>query len=165
MYKVNSLYNIQVEYLQLLEKIEEADGEITEEIDKALQFNGARLQAEGINVGLMVKTIDTWIDDIDGERKRLEELWSKACKAKELLKNRLSGAMQQYGIERISSPTLTISFRKSEAVEITDETAIPADYLIQPPAFPGKTKIKEAIKQGIAVPGAELVQRENLQIK
>lgn len=165
MLQVNKLYNIQYEYLQLLGKIEEAEGEITEEIDQALQFNEERLQAEGINVGMLIKTLDYWIDDIDEERKRLEVLWSRACKAKELLKNRLSGAMQQYGIERLSSPTLTISFRRSEAVEITDATAIPAEFLIQPPAYPGKTRIKEAIKEGIDVPGAELVLRLNIQLK
>jgi hypothetical protein len=151
--------------MQLLGKIEEAEGEITEEIDKALQFNEQRLQAEGINVGMLIKTLDYWIDDIYEELNRLGRLLEKAQKSKELLKNRLSGAMQQYGIERLSSPTLTISFRKSEAVEVTDENAIPAEYLIQPPAYPGKTRIKEAIKAGITVPGAELVTRSNLQIK
>jgi hypothetical protein len=151
--------------MQLLGKIEEAEGEITEEIDKALQFNEQRLQAEGINVGMLIKTLDYWIDDIYEELNRLGRLLEKAQKSKELLKNRLSGAMQQYGIERLSSPTLTVSFRKSEAVEITDESAIPAEYLIQPPAYPGKTRIKEAIKAGITVPGAELVTRSNLQIK
>lgn len=162
---VSKLYNIQYEYQQLLGKIDEADGEITEEIDKALQFNEQRLQEEGINVGMMIKALGCWTDDIYEELNRLNCLLDKAQKSKDLLKNRLSGAMQQFGIERLSSPTLTISFRKSEAVEITDEGAIPAEFLIQPPAYPGKTRIKDAIKEGIAVPGAELVQRNNIQIR
>lgn len=165
MLQVSKLYNIQYEYQQLLSKIDEAEGEITEEIDRALQFNEQRLQAEGINVGMMIKALGCWLDDIADEVKRLDVMYEKANKSMELLKNRLSGAMQQYGIERLSSPTLTISFRKSEAVEITDEAAIPADLLVQPAPYPSKTKIKEAIKEGITVPGAELVQRQNLQIK
>lgn len=161
----NNLFNIQREYLQLLGQIEEAEGEITPEIEQALQFTESKMQEAGVNLGLVIKAMEYWIDDIDEEQKRLDGLKAKAVKSKELLKNRLTAAMQQFGIERISSPTINLSFRKSEAIEITEESAIPAAYLIMPPPYPGKTLIKEAIKKGITVPGAELVQRKSLQIK
>jgi hypothetical protein len=99
------------------------------------------------------------------EIERLNAYREKIRKGKELLKNRLSQAMQQFGIERISSPTINLSFRKSEAIEITEESAIPAAYLDQPPPTVSKSRIKDALKAGTLVPGANLVTRQNLQVK
>ena len=64
--------------------------------------------------------------------------------------------------------TFTLSYRKSEATNIVDESLIPSQYLKtpEPPApKPDKTAIKEAIKAGTLVPGAEIETRQNLQIK
>ncbi len=165
MLQVNKLFNIQQRYVQLLGMIEEAEGEITPEIDAALQFTEASMQEEGINVAEVIKVMDYSMEILESEMDRLDGLHIKALRAKELLKNRVSHAMQQFGIERISSPTITLSFRKSEGIEITEESAIPVAYLEPQPPKVSKTKIKEAIKAGIAVPGAELVQRQNLQIR
>lgn len=165
MLQINKLFNIQQHYVQLLGMIEEAEGEITPEIDQALRFTEASMQEEGINVAEVIKILDYSMEIVDQELERLEKIRVKTSKAKELLKNRLSYAMQQFGVERISSPTINISFRKSEAVEFLDESVIPAAYLIQPPSYPGKTMIKEAIKKGIEVPGAVLANRKHLVIK
>lgn len=151
--------------MQLLGKIEEAEGEITPEIDEQLQFTDVSLRTEASNVACLIKTIDYWTDSLEQEIKRLENTRAKAIKGKELLKNRLSAAMQQFGIERLVDPYITISFRKSEAIEVTDEALIPETYLEPQPPKINKLKIKDAVKMGVAVPGAELVQRKNLQIK
>lgn len=165
MYPNNELYNIRQQYFQLLGMIEEAEGEITPEIDQALQFTEERLIKEGSDVALMIKHLESWGDTIEAEIKRLEGVRAKARKSKELLKNRLSDAMRQLGIERIVDPFITISFRKSEAVEITDEKLIPEQFMEHPLPHPNKSRIKEAIKDGAIVPGAEIIQRQNLQIK
>lgn len=161
----NKLFNIQRQYMHILECIEASEGEITPEIDAALQFTQTQMQEAGINIGLSIKALDYSEDVLDAEIERLQNYRDKIRKGKELLKNRLSAAMQQFGITEISSPTLRLSFRKSEAIEITEESAIPAAYMDQPPPKVSKTKIKEAIQQGIEVPGAELVTRQNLIIR
>jgi len=161
----NKLFNIQYEYAQLLGKIEEAEGEITPEIDQALQFTENRMHEAGENIGMSIKALEYWEDDIEAELKRLEKMRNSTRKGIELLKNRLAQAMQQFGIERISSPTITVSFRKSEAVEILDESVIPAAYFEPQPPKLRKSLIKETIKAGRDVPGAEIVQRQNLQIR
>jgi hypothetical protein len=165
MLPANKLFQISQDYMQLLGLIEEAEGEVTPEIDQQLQFTEHRLRTEASNVACLIKTIDYWTDSVEQEIKRLEEIRRKAIKGKELLKNRLSAAMQQFGIERLVDPYITMSFRKSEAVEVTDETMIPETYLEPQPSKIDKLKIKDALKKGVAVPGAELVQRKNLQIK
>lgn len=159
------LYAIQQEYIDLLECIEASDGEITPEIDKALQLNQQQMQEAGVNIGLSIKALGYSEDVLNMEIERLTAYRQKVQKAKELLKNRLAAAMQQFGIERISSPIITLSFRKSEAIEITEESAIPAAYTEPQPPKISKTKIKEAINEGIMIPGASLVTRQNLIIK
>lgn len=161
----NKLFHIQQQYVQLLGKIEDADGEITPEIDSALQFTEQRLRQEGADVAYAIKTLEYWQEDLKKEIERLDKMKARALKSSELFRARLKTAMEQFGIERISDPYITISFRKSEAVEITEETLIPDDYKELPPPKISKTKIKEALKSGTDVPGAAIVQRNNLIIK
>jgi hypothetical protein len=161
----NKLYNIQQQYIHILECIEASEGEITPEIDVALQLTQQQMQEAGVNLGLSIKALDYSDEVLDKEIERLTAYRTKVRKAKELLKNRLSLAMQQFGIERISSPTINLSFRKSEAIEITEEGAIPAAYLDPQPSRVNKLKIKEAINEGTMVPGASLVTRQNLIIR
>lgn len=161
----NRLYAIQQQYMNLLECIEASEGEITPEIDQALQFTQQQMQEAGVNIGLSIKALDYSEEVLDKEIERLTAYRAKIRKSKELLKNRLSTAMQQFGIERISSPIVNLSFRRSEAIEVTDESAIPAAYLDHKPPTVSKTKIKDAINAGTTVPGVSLVTRQNLIIK
>lgn len=161
----SNLFQIQHQYLELMRQVEDAEGEITPEIDQALSITENRLMEAAVNIAGIIKTFDYNEDIVKAEIDRLTNLKHKIAKSKELLKNRLSQSMQQFGIDRIESPTLTLSFRKSKAVEIIDELEIPAVYFNQPPPKPDKTAIKEAIQHGEEVPGAELVERLNLQIR
>lgn len=161
----NNIFQIQQKYLELMRLIEEAEGEITPEIDNALQLTEQQLQEAAINIGFVIKALDANIQIIDAEMVRLGLLYHKAEKGKELLKNRLSQSMQQFGIEKIESPTMKISFRKSESVEITDEALLPAAYFVPKPPEPNKRLIKEEIKSGKDIPGATLREKKNLQIK
>lgn len=161
------LYKIQQEHLSLLAQIEEADGEVAPHMEQALGFTAEAFQEKAISVGFVVKQFDSGVATIDAEIKRLQSLKSMAIRKQEWFENQLSGAMHQFGVDKIECPTLKISFRKSEAVEIDNETLLPQDVLeVVPATFKiSKTKIKEAIKAGREVPGASIVSRQNLQIK
>jgi hypothetical protein len=67
---------------------------------------------------------------------------------------------------KFSLPTHEIRSRRSQAIEITDELEIPATYRkVKVTSTVDKTAIKEAIKAGTDVPGAELITRTNWSIK
>ena len=58
------------------------------------------------------------------------------------------------------------SLIKSESVDIINPVKIPAQYLNTVVEYkPDKVKIKEAIKNGIKIEGAEIVTNNNLNIK
>jgi alanine dehydrogenase len=103
---------------------------------------------------------------IDAEIKRLGELKKARLKTIERLETTVSNAMQLYQINRLETPTLKISFRKSESVEIDNEAEIPAQFLKEKTTYTiDKTAIKEAIKKGEVVIGARLQINQNIQIK
>lgn len=161
-----SLYQIRQDHLTLLAMIEDNEGELTPELEEMLCLSNDDFESKAISYAYVVKGFDFSTEVIDKEIKRLQDLKAKSEKRKELFKQRLSEAMQQFGIEKIDNPLMKLSFRKSESVEITDEEKISSDYTeTKVVTTISKTKIKEAIKEGLKVEGAELVTKQNLQIK
>lgn len=89
------------------------------------------------------------IADLAERRKRFE---TRAEKASDLM----AMLMAEAGVKSLVLPDGTVSLRDGvPKVTITDETAIPKDYQ-KITVAPDKTAIKEALKAGKAVPGAEL---------
>lgn len=68
------------------------------------------------------------------------------------------------GRDTFKSSKVAMSFRRSEVVEVADETLIPDAYKSYEVKV-SKSDIKTAIKAGQAVSGAQLVERKNLQVK
>lgn len=162
----HSLYQIRIDHLSLLQEIEDNDGELTDEVEQALVLTQDQFQEKAISYGFVLKTFDNTTSIIDAEIKRLMRLKERAEYHKGVFKQRLSEAMQQFGVEKINTPTLTLSFRKSESIEISDEDKVPDNFFDEKTVFTiSKTRIKEAIKEGKQVPGAELISKQNLQVK
>lgn len=161
------LYRIQQEHLNLLSQIEEQEGEIYDHQQEALGFTLEAFNDKAVSIGFLTKHIEDGLTAIDAEIKRLQAIKAAATKRQQWFEHHLAGAMHQFGVEKIDTPTLKISFRKSEAIEIEDESKLPESVKEEVPATwkVSKTKIKELIKAGTEVPGASLVTRQNLQIK
>lgn len=68
------------------------------------------------------------------------------------------------GSKEIRAGTFKVTTRKSEYVDIPDETKIPKKYLIVKTS-PDKAAIKKALKDGVKVKGASISSRESVQIK
>ena len=161
-----ALYQIEQEYLNIVQSIIDAGGEITEEQETALSISKEQLQNKGVCYGFIVKELEGNIDLIDLEIKRLNALKKPLVNSIDRLKNNLSQAMQMFEVTELKTPLLKINFRKSESVEVTDIDLLDTDFVkttITKAA--DKIAIKEAIKSGENVQGAVLVTNQNLQIK
>lgn len=146
--------------------IENAEGEVTPEVEEALALTFENLENKAVSYAGVVRYFDYNVEVIEKEIERLTDLKKKAQKHGELFKSKLDAALQQFGIEKIETPTVKIGYRKSEAVEITDETAIPAEFIDEKVTHTiSKTRLKAAIKEGRLVSGAELRTKKNIQIK
>lgn len=81
----------------------------------------------------------------------------KAERCKKLLERGLAG-------QKMETVFVSVSYRKSVAVEITDLDALPFIFTTTD-IKPNKVKIQAAIDSGELVPGAQIVTRNNIQIK
>jgi translation initiation factor 2B subunit (eIF-2B alpha/beta/delta family) len=184
--QTNSMYQIRGEHLGLLKLIEEAEGELTPEIEQQLALTQEEFEDKAVSYGFVVKSFEDIEGVLDNEIKRLTALKQKAAKRADAFKNRLDEAMRQFGIEKIQTPTLTLSYRKSKPVELAEDfeesflqhVNIIAQVKEGAPAGLGllveyfdikatasKKRIGDALKDGAEIPGAKTVEKKNLQIK
>jgi hypothetical protein len=161
-----NIFKIQQQYASIINQVIEAEGELSEELIQAIEINETDLKEKAVNYGYAIRMFEYDNTIVDEEIKRLQEIKKKNNKKAEWLERTISNAMQQFGIEKVESPTLKLSFRKSESTEVINEAQIDDKFMtIKTTKTPNKTAIKEAIKNGEVVEGAVLVTNMNLQIK
>jgi hypothetical protein len=161
-----SLFNISQEYKEIMLEIEMAEGEITPEIAERLDAVSSSIEVKAQNYSFIMKAYETNNTIIDAEMERLKILKARNARNVDSLKQRLKGAMEDMGVQKITTPLISVSFRKSESVEVEDEKLIPMEYKVRKEEWKvDKTKIKEAIKSGAVVLGASISSNNNLQIK
>jgi hypothetical protein len=161
-----SIYQITNENQLLINQIIELDGEITPELEIALNINKGELETKGVNYAFIIKEIR----DRKLVRKNYLDKLKKDNdiddKIEQDLINRLSLGMQLCDTEKIETPFIKINFRNSESVEITNESQLDACFIVtKTVTSPDKKAIKDAIKNGEIVTGATISYNKNLQIK
>lgn len=161
---MRALYHIEQELSAINEELMSAGGELTPELENKLAITQAELSEKATNYGIVILNNESDITAIETEIKRLQALKAPLETANKKLKEAISNAMINYGIEKVESPTLKLSFRKSEAVEVFDETLLNQKFFNYKPTI-DKTEIKKAIKDGEDVQGARIVTNQNLQLK
>jgi uncharacterized protein YjaZ len=160
----NTLYDIKQEYLELINQVEELDGEITPEIEQQLTINQNELQNKAIAYHSVILAKDAFNMQIDNEIKRLQALKKRNNTLTHNLKNRLVGAIQTFGEFTIG--TNTFGLRKSERVEVEDVNQLPKEYkTIKVTEQADKIAIKKDLKLGKQIENAYIVEQFNLKIK
>ncbi|HEX7906209.1 MAG TPA: siphovirus Gp157 family protein [Chitinophagaceae bacterium] len=160
-----SLYNIREEYANITAELLENGGELTPEMEMALLISKEDLQNKAVAYGLRIREFTSQFNAISEESERLANRAKAYKKTCDRMKELISSAMEQFQVDKIEDPLVTLSFRKSKSVEIMDDTQVPADYWVTKPSEISKSLISDALKQGTEVPGAMLVEKKNLQIK
>ena len=104
---------------------------------------------------------------IDVEIKRLQARKKSEQNKAERMKDAISNAMQHFGIYEVKTPTLRLSFRRSERVVGMSFDELPDEFVTVVPEQrkPNLTAIKAAIKEGREVGDYRVETIQNLQIK
>lgn len=161
---MKSLYQISQEVINLASLLEEV--EFTPELEKQLEISQSELQEKAINYGHVIKEIKADVSNIDAEIKRLNDLKQAKNNTITRLEESLSNAMQLFKVDKVEIPTMKIYFRKSDPLEIEDESLIPENFMVRKETVnPNKVLIKKMIKLGNVVPGCKIGEKLNLQIK
>ena len=163
-----SLYQLTGNYLEAMDFLTDPEIDLPiEAINDTLEALTGELEDKAINVTKFLRNMEAVADAI----KEAEESMAKRRKALEnrvkWMKDYLKGSMEHTGISKIECPFFKLSIQKNPAaVNIFDETAIPEHFKEQIISWKiDKTAIKNAIKAGEAVKGAELINGTRLVIK
>lgn len=161
-----SLYELDRAVATVLENglvFDEDTGEIVWDEDNLDELEMAR-DAKLESVALFVKSLESDAVAMRAEERRLAERRSVKERKAERLRDYIARSMEAFGDSKLETPRVELGFRKSQVVEIENESLVPLTYQ-KVKAVPDKAAIRKAIKEGRAVEGAALVERRNLQIK
>lgn len=112
----------------------------------------------------VIKQLQADSDMFAAEIKRLTERKKTADNSVDRMKGALLAYMQASGQPKLKAGTFAVAVSNSQAVNILDENAIPTDFITLTPEIE-KAKIKEQLKQGVEIPGAELVTNTGVRIR
>lgn len=163
-----NLYEIDKHYQEVLENgfsFDEETGEVlfdTESLDTLQGEYNEKID----NIVCFIKDLEALNGAIKNEKKALDERIKMNDNKIERLKNYIIGSLNQRQLKKFETSKNKLSFRKSESVNVLDESLIDKKFMKEKITYSvDKTSIKKALKNGEVVDGATLEVKENLQIK
>ena len=154
----------QIEILELVENSETLDGGIDEFAEAALIINREEYVEKAHNYIAVIKEKEFNIQRGKEAKKQIDEYIKSNERVVTKLKEKLEDATKLFGPTEVGFHKLGL--RKSDETIINDLQKLPEEFLNRKVVVtPDKAKIKKAIKSGEEVPGAELMIKQNLQIK
>lgn len=128
-----------------------------------------RLSALQMERDQKIESIGCWIKNLLSDAKALKEekdnlaarqkvAENKAASLKEFLSKYLDG-------EKFKTAKVSISYRKSDSVDISANATVPDEFLKYEEPKPDKIGLKAALKAGKEFPGISLKTSQTIQIK
>lgn len=116
-----------------------------------------------------IENVACWIKELKAEAEALKAEKMAFAKRQQVAENKMESLKKYlaYALDGQAFKTTraSVTFRKSQAVEIADIYKLDENYLRYKEPEADKTAIKEAIKQGKTVAGATLVENTSIIIK
>jgi len=160
---VKTLHEITGAGLALYRMIDEAGGEITEEMGAALDLNDRDLEEKVIGYLEVIGSREALIDRISEEVRRLGVVKASACSTVDYLKARLLMAHETFG--DLPAGLRVVKTRISQAVNVTDANILPDEYIRKTTTtVPDKKAIGDALKSGGTVAGACLCEHKTISV-
>lgn len=155
-----NLYEINNEIMKCMEEVDEETGEL---------LNAEMLDSLVMEREVKIENIACWIKNLAAEAAALKAEKDSFAKRQKVAENRVEQLKRYLGNvlngEKFSSDKASISFRKSESVEVDDWTKLEKEYLKYKDPEVDKTAVKKALKNGSELQGVHLVEKQNIQIK
>ena len=119
------------------------------------------------------ENIAKWIRNLEADKKAFEEEEKRFKEKKQAADNRIKSLklylednMRLTGKTKFKAGFFSFAIQNNQpSVEVFDEALIPKQFLIEQPPKIDRAGIKELLKAGEEVPGAELKQTEGLRIR
>ena len=152
-----TLYEINTALMAL---IDDESGEITD-YDKFSELEMTLAEKR--------ENILLWIKNLNADAKAIKEEEKVLADRRKVIENKADNLRKyiEYDLagEKFKTARVSVSYRKSTAVNVLDLNKIPAEYLRMKEPEADKTAIKEALNNGVKIEGAELIENISMQIK
>lgn len=160
------LYEISKEYQVLLDNLYNIE---TGEVDET---SLVRLREVKENIEKKCIAVASYIENMEAERKAIEEAKNKMIDRENRLKKQVENIrsyllenMKLSNINKISCQYFDITLGKNPpSVDIYDEKLVPSEY-DRIKVEKDKRSMLDDMKNGCIIPGARLIQKDNLRIK
>ena len=165
------LYELTDQYNQLLEM---ADCDIPEDVLRdTLESISQEFDEKADSLACLIKDLDAEANAIRLEEVQLASRRKSRQKTADKLRKYLSDEMLRLGKSGFESARNKVSFRKSKSVsflwdekDIVDWAMVHRDdFIIYAPPTISKAKLFEILKNGGEIPGVEICENQNIQIK
>lgn len=155
-----TLYEINEKLRDFDFEIDEETGEIlnTDELDNLELSKSEKIE----NICLLIKNLKA---DAVAYKNEKDSFSDKERVTKNRIKS-LTGYLESaLDGETFKSTKASITYRKSEVIEVVDGAEIPKEYLRFKEPEIDKVELKKAVKSGINIAGVQIVEKQNMQIK
>ena len=158
------LYEISDAIRQALDHIE-----LDEETGEILQADA--LHAVEAEASDKVEATALYLRELDAEAKAAKDEADRMIarvksmqKRSDYIKSMLLDALHATG--KVKTARVTVSIRTTQAVEVSEGANLPEAYTtVKTTVSPNKVAIKQALLDGVEVPGCHIEERESVQIR
>jgi hypothetical protein len=159
-----NLYEINEQIEIILSQVDE-NGELPESALDELEILAVDEQTKIENTALYIKHLVADAKAIREEELALAERRRKKENKVDKLKEYLSGYLTAKDYKKYETPRALLSFRKSVRTEVDEKVLPDSEMYWVTTRKPDTAWIKTLLKEGKKVPGAKLVEHQNIQIK
>ena len=146
---MSTLYELTTDLLEIEEGLTETTGNEAEKLEEIKEIIKQEIQNKNTRIVSVILNIDSDINSIDSEIKRLQELKRVKKNTLDRLKSNIKDCMELLGTKKVETVLGNISIRKSAgSLVIEDEEKIPAIYkTVEQVVKVDKNTIKDFIKK------------------
>ncbi len=158
------LYELTEAYKSIWELVTDEDVDL-EALEMALNQVEEDINQKAENMAKLVKSIEADVEVIKAEEQRLSTRRKALENKKDNMKQYLEMQLNTAKIEKIKTPVFTIAIQNNPpSVELVDENLIPQSYKSYEVKI-DKKSILSALKEGQAIPGADIKRTKSLRIR
>ena len=161
------LYELREEYLDIIDELESSDSpEIEEGLHDRLAKISEAIEVKADNIARMIANYNADAEAYKAEAQRLTDRRRTAERRAESLKGYLFGELKSIGVDKVKGELFTVGIQKSPpSAKPINPSLIPEDYWIEQEPKLDTSKLRDDLKSGKEIPGAELHQGEHIRIR
>lgn len=160
----SSLTELAAEAAEISRMILEAGGELTPEIESRLTVNTQSLLAKVDGYNYIIDEMEAQAAIWKRRKEACAAIEKRFSSNVESLWTRIKMAMKELGKTEIKGNLYRFKLSTSAGKLELDESKLPAEFkMVVQTTVPDKEKIKAALKDGFAVPGAKLIEDGTLR--